>query len=202
MKIWDVSFTVNACILPFKPYTPNEEAERKMEHFIQEFKNDTDSLLNINGNDGWHAGQAFYNTLTYHRTLNEQDKKFCFAGATISLIKALEMGTMQSVLAIDKLIEMIKSNREIVDVYALAMPDERMVSDFNMPSTLVSTSNLQVMEGIKARLICILKFLIALKENRLNQADNEAKAGQYYLSAMFDEAYHRISGYAFLGLIS
>lgn len=202
MKIWDVSFTVNACFLPFKPYTPNEEAERKMENFIQEFKNDTDSLLNINGNDGWHAGQAFYNTLTYHRTLNEQDKKFCFAGATMSLIKALEMGTMQSVLAIDKLIEMIKSNREIVDVYALAMPDERMVSDFNMPSTLVSTSNLQVMEGIKARLICILKFLIALKENRLNQADNEAKAGQYYLSAMFDEAYYRISGYAFLGLIS
>lgn len=142
------------------------EAERKMENFIQEFKNDTDSLLTINGNDGWHAGQAFYNTLTYHRTLNEQDKNFCFAGATISLIKAFEMATIQSVLAIDKLIEMIKSNREIVYVYALAMLDERMVSDFNMPSTLVSTSNLQVMAGIKARLVCILKFLVALKGNR------------------------------------
>lgn len=201
MKIWDVSFTVNACILPFAPYTPNDETEQKMDNFLREFKNDTDSLLNINGNDGWHAGQAFYNTLTYHRTLSEQDKKFCFAGATISLIKALEMGTMQSVLAIDKLIEMIKSNREIVDLYVLAMPDERMVSDFKMPSTLVSTSNLQMMAGIKARLICILKFLVALKENRLDRANNEEKAGRYYLSAMFDEAYQRISGFAFLGVI-
>ena len=201
MKIWDVSFTVNACILPFAPYTPNDETEQKMDNFLREFKNDTDSLLNINGNDGWHAGQAFYNTLTYHRTLSEQDKKFCFAGATISLIKALEMGTMQSVLAIGKLIEMIKSNREIVDLYVLAMPDERMVSDFKMPSTLVSTSNLQMMAGIKARLICILKFLVALKENRLDRANNEEKAGRYYLSAMFDEAYQRISGFAFLGVI-
>ena len=201
MKIWDVSFTVNACILPFAPYTPNDETEQKMDNFLREFKNDTDSLLNINGNDGWHAGQAFYNTLTYHRTLSEQDKKFCFAGASISLIKALEMGTMQSVLAIDKLIEMIKSNREIVDLYVLAMPDERMVSDFKMPSTLVSTSNLQMMAGIKARLICILKFLVALKENRLDRANNEEKAGRYYLSAMFDEAYQRISGFAFLGVI-
>lgn len=202
MNIWDISFTVNACILPFAPYTPNDEAEHKMDKFLQEFKNDTDSLLNINGNDGWHAGQAFYNTLTYHRTLDEEDKKFCFAGATISLIKALEMGTMQSVMAIDKLIEMIKSNREIVDLYVLAMPDERMVCDFKMPSTLITTSNLQMKEGIKVRLICILNFLIALKENSVERADNETKAGKYYLSALFDEAYHRISGYAFLGIIS
>lgn len=202
MEIRDVSFTVNACILPFAPYTPNDEAEHKMDKFLQEFKNNTDSLLNINGNDGWHAGQAFYNTLTYHRTLKEEDKKFCFAGATISFIKALEMGTMQSVMAVDKLIEMIKSNREIVDLYVLAMPDERMVCDFNMPSTLITTSNLQMKEGIKVRLICILKYLVALKENRLERADNETKAGQYYLSALFDEAYHRISGYALLGIIS
>ena len=202
MEIRDVSFTVNAFILPFAPYTPNDEAEHKMEKFLQEFKNNTDSLLNINGNDGWHAGQAFYNTLTYHRTLNEEDKKFCFAGATISLIKALEMGTMQSVMAVDKLIEMIKSNREIVDLYVLAMPDERMVCDFKMPSTLITTSNLQMKEVVKVRLICILKFLVALKENSLERADNETKVGQYYLSALFDEAYHRISGYALLGIIS
>ena len=201
MNIWDVSFTVNACILPFAPYTPNDETEHKMEKFLQEFKNDTDSLLNINGDDGWHAGLAFYYTLTYHRALSEQDKKFSFAGATISLIKALETGTMQSVLAIEKLIEMIKSNRDIVDVYVLAMPDERMVSDFKMPSTLISTSNLPVMSGIKSRLVCVLKFLVALKENRLDQADNETKAGQYYLTALFDEAYHRISAYAVVGLI-
>lgn len=57
-------------------------------------------------------------------------------------------------------------------------------------------------EGIKVRLICILNFLIALKENSVERADNETKAGKYYLSALFDEAYHRISGYAFLGIIS
>ena len=202
MEIRNVSFTVNACILPFAPYVPNDDAEHKMENFLQEFKNDTESLLNINGNDGWHAGQAFYNTLTYHRSLSEDDKKFSFAGATISLIKALEMGTMQSLMAIDKLTGMFKSNREIVDLYFLAMPDERMVCDFKMPSTLISTSNLQMKEGIEARFVCVLKFLSALKDNRLAQADNETKAGQFYLSAIFDEAYHRISAYAFLGLIS
>ncbi|MBO7068039.1 MAG: hypothetical protein J6W52_05115 [Bacteroidaceae bacterium] len=202
MDIYDLSLTVNACIPIFAPYTPNDEAEHKMEKFLQIFKNDTDSLLNINGSNGWHAGQAFYNTLTYHRTLDEEDKKFCFAGAIISLVKALEMGTMQSVMAINTLIEMIKSNREIVDLYVYAMPDERMVCDLKMPSTLISTSNLQMKEGIKVRLSCILKFLVALQENRLDQADNETKAGKYYLSALFDEAYHRIGGYAYLGIIN
>ena len=202
MKIWDVAFTVNACILPFAPYTPNEETEHKMEKFLQEFKDDTDSLLKINGNDGWHAGQAFYNTLIYHRSLNEDDKNFSFAGATISLVRALEMGTMQSVMAVDKLIDMFQSHTEIADLYFLAMSDERMVRDFNMPSTLVSISNLQTKEGIRKRLVCVIKFLEALKDNSLEGADNETKAGQYYLTAMFDEAYHRISGYSLFGVIS
>lgn len=201
MKIWEASSSVNACIPPFAPYIPNDEAEHKMEYFMQEFKNDLDSLLNISDHEGWFAGQAFYNILTYHRTLNEEDKKICFAGATISLIKALEMGTMQSVMAVDLLIEMIKSNRKVADWYFLAMPDERMVCEFEMPSSLISTSNLQMKEEIKVRLVCLLKFLIALKNNCLDRADNEVKAGRYYLLALFKEAYDNIGGYACLGII-
>lgn len=201
MEIWDLSLTVNAYVLPFKPYTPSVEAECKMENFLQEFKNDTDSLLKINCSDGWHAGQAFSNILTYHRTLDEEDKKFCFAGAMISLIKALEMGTMQSVMAIERIFKLLKLNKIIVRVYFLAMTDERMVYDFKMPPSLISTSNLQLEEAIIVRLTCILKFLVTLKENRLDQADNETKAGQYYLSALFKEAYDRIGGYAVLGMI-
>ena len=47
MEIRDVSFTVNACILPFAPYTPNDEAEHKMEKFLQEFKGSNKENINL-----------------------------------------------------------------------------------------------------------------------------------------------------------
>ena len=201
MNIYDISFSVNANILPFQPYTPNENTEIKMDNFLHEFKNNPNALLNINGNDGWHAGQAFYNTLTYHRILDDKDKKFCFAGAIISFIKTLELGTMQSVMAIDLLINMIDKNKNIVDVYFFAMPNERMVCDFNMPPELLLPWKTSINEAVDKRALNVLRFLIALKENRLDSADTQTRAGQYYLNALFHEAYDRIKNFSVLGII-
>lgn len=202
MNIFDISLKVNVCCPPYSQHVDIDDAEEKMQNFLQAFKEDTDSLLNINGGDGGLAGQAFFNTLTLHRNLNENDQKFCIAGAILSLIKALELGTMQSVISIDYLSYIIKAYRGVVDIYFAAMPDERMVSDFYMPTSLVNTSELPFLDAIKFRIVCFLKFLNALKNNQLDYADNQINAGQYYLSALFNEAYTRISGYAFLGVIS
>lgn len=201
MNIYDISFSVNACVLPFAPYTPNDNAEHRMEAFLQDFKNNADYLLNIDSNNGWHAGQAFYNVLTYHRNLSELDQKFSFAGAIISLIKALEMGTMQSIMAIDKLINMIKGNRPLIIPYVMAMSDERMISDFKMPSTLVSTSHLPIEELVDTRIKFILQFLSSLKENQINETNIEAKIGQKYLAALYEEAYQQINAHASFGIM-
>ena len=202
MDIWGISIKVNACCPPFKEYVPNDETEEKMLAFLKAFKEDTNSLLNINGGDGFNAGQAFFNTLTLHRNLNEDDQKFCIAGAILSFIKTLELGTMQSVMAIDYLKHIICSYRKEIDIYFAAMPDERMASDFSMPTSLVNTTRLSFLDAIKFRIVCFLKFLTALQNNQLDNSDNQTKAGQFYVSALFNEAYDRIRGYASFGFIS
>lgn len=203
MDFIDLARTVNFATGSFTKYVPNDKTEADMIAFLDAYKNDTDSLLNIDCHTGFQIGQAFQNTINNHRNLDDSDKRFCIAGGIISFTKALEMGTMQSVMAIEYLAQLVQSNKDITDVYFFSMNDFRMTSDFDMPTGLVNTSNLTPTNQIKKRLLCLLKFLIAIKDNSLeNDVDNEGKAGRYYLAALFKDAYDKIKGYRYFEFIS
>lgn len=201
MSLRDLAFKVNVCIPISEEYIPNDEPEEKMNTFIQAAKEDTSSILNADGHNGWQIGQAFYYILRYHRNIDKYDIRFCVAACIISLIKALEMGTMQSVLAIQKLLNLIKAYKNIFEVYFLAMPNERMTNDFNMPQSALLSNQLSAHDATNMRMNCFVKFMIALAENKLDLENPHILAGRFYTTALYADAYNKIDGFDSFGVV-
>lgn len=202
MELYNELSTISMKLSEFAKYIPNSEYEKVMTDTLEGLMDETDTLLDSNPSQCWIMGQAFQGIVEKHRCLDDSKQKLCVAACIFCYAKAMEMGTMQSVLALKRLFRFIQNFRNITDLYFAAMPDERMREDFNIPLELLKGSELPYKEALDYRLASVLAFLIAIMENRRYESmKTQEKRGKFYFNALITDAISRIKGYGFFGTV-
>ena len=202
MELYNELRTISMKLSEFAHYVPNSEYEKVMTDVLEGLMNETETLLAFSPSQCWVVGQAFQGIIEQHRSLDDSEQKLCVACCIFCYIKALEMGTIQSVMALKKLFQFIQDYRNITDLYFAAMSDARMKEDFNIPQELLRGSDLPYKEALDYRLASVLAILIAVLENKNYESmKTQEKRGKYYLSALMSEAISRIKGYGSFGMV-
>lgn len=201
--LYEIASDVNFAAMKGAKEDIAKELPQRIKKLIAYFQNDPLAILSVDGHNGFHLGQAFDVAFYSFNDKNCNDAKFSFYCSIIGYCKAIELGTMQSAMAAQKLYKLLNSNHLLSDVMLLSMSNEYMVEKFNIPREFFSPTvdMKEVIEWRFARLNYYLSQITRLQEAFKDANITACKIGNLYLQALLIEAKEKIEGYMFLGIV-
>lgn len=201
--LYEITSDVNFAAMEGVKEDIAKELPQRIKKLIAYFQNDPSAILSVDGHNGFHLGQAFDVAFYSFDDKNCNDAKFSFYCSIIGYCKAIELGTMQSAMAAQKLYKFLDNNHQLSDVMLLSMSNEYMVEKFNIPREFFSSTvdMKKVIEWRFARLNYYLAQITRLQDAFKDANITACKIGNLYLQALLIEAKERIEGYMYLGIV-
>lgn len=201
--LFEIASDVNLAAMEGVKEEIAKELPQRIKKLIAFFQNDPLSMISVDGHNGFHLGQAFDVAFYYYEDKNSIDAKFAFYCSVIGYCKAIELGTMQSAMAAQKLYHLLENNHRLSDVMLLGMTNEYMLEQFNIPREFFSPNvdMKKVIEWRFARLNYYLAQITRLQDAFKDANITACKIGNLYLQALLNEAKERIDGYMYLGVV-
>lgn len=201
--LFEIASDVNLAAMEGVKEEIAKELPQRIKKLIAFFQNDPLAMVSVDGHNGFHLGQAFDVSFYSYEDKNSTDAKFAFYCSVIGYCKAIELGTMQSAMAAQKLYQLLENNHQLSDVMLLGMTNEYMVERFNIPREFFSPNvdTKKVIEWRFARLNYYLAQITRLQDAFKDANITACKIGNLYLQALLNEAKERIEGYMYLGIV-
>lgn len=201
--LYEITSDVNFAAMEGVKEDIAKELPQRIKKLIAYFQNDPSAILSVDGHNGFHLGQAFDVAFYSFDDKNCNDAKFSFYCSIIGYCKAIELGTMQSAMAAQKLYKFLDNNHQLSDVMLLSMSNEYMVEKFNIPREFFSPTvdMKKVIEWRFARLNYYLAQITRLQDAFKDANITACKIGNLYLQALLIEAKERIEGYMYFGIV-
>ena len=207
-KLKDLAFSLN-----LSAGIPGMNIQSKTADKFQEYADalydyttkNLEEFLSISDNDGYHVGMAFSHILEHtsykesDNVFNEENNKFNMSlhCTVIGLWRGIQMGTMQSVIAAQRLIYLLEKYKTHFDIMYAKLT--------GMSLNDLMESDKEDVEAKKENICkCILYYLIQITKAQDAFKDANMKAceiGKKYLDVMHDEYCEDLKGFSLFGII-
>ncbi len=207
-KLKDLAFSLN-----LSAGIPGMNIQSKTADKFQEYADalydyttkNLEDFLSISDNDGYHVGMAFSHILEHtsykesDNVFNEENNKFNMSlhCTVIGLWRGIQMGTMQSVIAAQRLIYLLEKYKTHFDIMYAKLT--------GMSLNDLMESDKEDVEAKKENICkCILYYLIQITKAQDAFKDANMKAceiGKKYLDVMHDEYCEDLKGFSLFGII-
>lgn len=212
-KIHELAFSLNMSVgipgMNLQTKT-SDKFDEYAEALYDYTKNNLEEFLSISDNDGYHVGMAFSHILErtpYIEKDIEKDSVFEYENtkfnislhcAVIGLWRGIQMGTMQSIIATQRLIYLIdKYKCPHFDLMFTKLIGLSLKEVFETDSDDLETRKEAIYKCIKYYLIQLTRAQDAFKNANMKVCE----MGKNYLNIMHHEYCDNLRGYSALGII-
>lgn len=201
-----LAFEVNMASMPEAYEHVRNQLEDRISNLVSYCKENFKEIITIDGHTGYQLGTAL-DIIISKRGTKDLDFKFFVMSAIISLHQAIEMHTMQSLIAIPIFERIINYDKWLVDTKFLDMDNEFMVEKFNMPIELLPQEDenaiydKELLNWKKEKVHMYLSEFKKMADAFKNTNIQDCLRGKYYFDALYYIAQDKIRGWEYLGII-